>query len=459
METKKHSGLVIGGGVSGLFAANRLQAHGFAVTMVEECDSPGGLLTSIPVGSVDLELYYHHLFRDDALLLDACHELGIPLHWTATRTGFIGPGSSLIHELSAPQDLVRFRYLSVPERLSLAVLLARVKLILVGSGGDVSGFDETGMDAWFGALGSRRLYRRFFMPMILQKWGGRSSEISAAWLMGRLGMRSGRTRQGELLGYPEGGFQRLVDALVRRVRDGGGEVLTGTTARSVQISDGRVSAVHTSRGELKADVVISTLAPAAQTALLEASGLCQDAQRFARIPYQAALTVLLGVQQGLSEFYWVNILDRSVPFGAVVEHTRLRPEAEYGGPVVYLASYPDPDSDLWHMEDRDVVRRFACHMEHLFPGFGPHRIRWSRVARTAQASPIYVRGFRSLIPPYRGQVPGMYYTGMFRCYPKRPINLVAAHACRCADLAVLDHLHGCAGTPESDHSLPVSFAP
>lgn len=443
MQTSQEA-IVVGGGLSGLFAAYRLLKHGFSVKLIEKKQACGGLMGTFPVGETDLEFFYHHLFMDDVFLLDACRTLGVDIEWASTRTGFIAPGSPEIHELSAPHHLATFGLLPIPQRLSLLPLLARVRWELLRHGGDVSQFDHVPVEAWFGGRGNRRLFRRFFHPMIMKKWGCRSPEISAAWMMGRLGMRSGRTRKGELLGYPKGGFRQLTVRLEEEIRRLGGDVQTGSFVDRLLTDGGKIRGAWVSGREVHAQSAILTLAPTAAAALLSQSGLNEDAAGMERITYQGALTVVLGLTRPLTDFYWVNVLDPEAPFGAVIEHTNFRPAADYHGPLIYVAAYPDPDSELWTAKDEDVVLQFRRHLERLFPQIRDNPVRWSRVAISHEASPVYACGYYELIPPIRGEVQGLYSTGMFRCYPKRPVDLVGATACNCADLAALDAglLHG-----------------
>ena len=68
---------IIGGGLTGLTAAYRLVKKGFSVSVFEEAKVPGGLASSIDLGNVNLERFYHHIFTSDQHLLDLCRELGL----------------------------------------------------------------------------------------------------------------------------------------------------------------------------------------------------------------------------------------------------------------------------------------------------------------------------------------------------------------------------------------------
>lgn len=424
--------VIAGAGAAGLFAAWHLLRRGLRPVVVEAGGEAGGLLGSVRIGPGDLELYYHHLFTSDRLVPALLATLGIPLDFRVTRTAFVD-GEGRRGELSGPQQLASFGLLTPAERAQVALLLVRAMGEWTLRRGRVESLDDVPVERWARAWGGDVAWERFLRPMVEKKFGRDTPEISAAWMLGRLGMRAGRTHRGEILGYPRGGFARLVEGLVAAIRRGGGELHLGTSAEKLVLREGRVRGLATSRGVLEGDAVISTLPPRAQATVLGATGLPDEAARFTRLPYQGTLTVLLGLERPLGDVYWTNVLDPAAPFGAVIEHTVFRPVEDYGGPALYLASYPDPDSPLWSLSDAEVVAEFASHLARLLPGARANPIRWSKVVRTDGASLVYRCGVRGLLPPRRAAVEGLRYTGMFRCYPKRPLEHVAADAFACVD--------------------------
>lgn len=425
--------IVLGAGAAGLFAAWRLRSHGLPVLLLEARPRGGGLLDWMEVGGTPLELFYHHLFTGDQLLLDTLRRLAIPVDWAVTRTGFVGPRRPEIGEFSAPWQLLTFSHLRKRERLLMVAVLSRIAA--QWSNTDVAALDGVPALDWLRSMGGGPLIEPFFGPLIEKKFGARSPEISAAWLVGRLGMRAGRTWQGEKLGYPRGGFPAFVTGMERTLELRGVDIHRGEPAVALLLEGGRVVGVRTPDRVIHAGAVLSTIPPAATARLLRSSGLDVPAQRFEALPLQRALTVMLGLERSVSEVYWINVLDRGVPFGSVIEHTRLRPVADYGGPTLYLASYPDPDDPLWDLDDAEVVARYLEHLARLLPGARDNLVRWSRVVRGDEASLEYVCGLHTRLPPAREpSVQGLFWAGMYRCYPKRPVDLVGQDACTSADL-------------------------
>lgn len=434
---------VIGGGAAGLFAALRLQEHGIQPVVLEAGKRAGGLMAGFRAGSQDLEHYYHHLFLTDALLLDTAKTLGLPIDWGTTRTGFIAAGSTHIHEMSAPQHIFRFRLLSRRQRIRLVGFLGY--LAAWDRFNDVRDLDDIPVLDWLKAHGAGDLIGPFFEPMIRKKYGCFTPDVSAAWLIGRLTMRAGRSTKGEHLGYPRGGYAALAKAMAKRIEDQGGEIRLQTPAVQLTRSGGSVRGVTLTDGDLPVDAVVATAPPRPMARILEKSGLPDEARCFEKLPYQGAIVVVLGLEKTLGDFYWTNTLDPALPFGSVIEHTNLVKEVDYDGHVVYLASYPDPDDPIWDASDDGVIATYLTGLTEAFPTMAGNTTRWVRVFRAKEASLIYNTGLLPHLPPPRSPgLTGLHYTGMFRCYPRRPIDLVGAEACATADRVAADLL----GKPE-----------
>ena len=66
---------IIGAGATGLTAGWKLSEKGHSVTVYEKSDKLGGLAAAIPIGDDLLEVYYHHIFTNDTIIIDAIKNL------------------------------------------------------------------------------------------------------------------------------------------------------------------------------------------------------------------------------------------------------------------------------------------------------------------------------------------------------------------------------------------------
>jgi protoporphyrinogen oxidase len=385
---------IIGGGLAGLAAAWRLKER-HEIDVYEKKAHLGGCLSSYHHEQYWIEQFYHHCFAQDRHLLSLLDDLKLSrrLEWLKGTTGYFAENT--IYPLTTPLEILRYPFLSLEDKARLGLLTFRSRHM------DPAAFDTiTAKDYIIGELGER-VYDSFFEPLLRSKFGGQRETVSAAWLIGRIAIRSNRGLSGERLGYLNGGFHLLVDALADRVgRECTIRLFDPVTSISKQFDGWRVN------GQ-RYDAVISTIPP---QALKIAGG-----PDLPFIPYQGAACLTLGLEADHARgIYWLNMKDPG-PFGAVITHTNFVPQDRYGEHLVYLASYFSGElpPQAGKLMREDFCRKF---------GVVESEIHWERLAAEPMAGPVFVTGFRNLIPAY--QAKGLFWAGMFSPsnYPERSMD-------------------------------------
>ena len=257
MGTAKGAIAVVGGGLTGLVAADRLLAAGRPVTVFEKYPEAGGLVGTFLAGGERLECYYHHLFTSDADFVSLAGELGLAadLEWLSPRMGFFSGGK--LYPFGTPASLLAFSPLGIAGRLQFV----RSTLALRGISDWRSLEGETAV-GWFRAHGYGRAWEVVWAPLLAQKYGRRAEEVSLVWLWGKIALRSrsrNRSGLGESLGYMRGSFGRVIDALVARIRERGGEIVPARPVRLLRTGVGGFD-VETAAGSRSFPVVLSTVA-------------------------------------------------------------------------------------------------------------------------------------------------------------------------------------------------------
>ncbi len=156
------------------------------------------------------------------------------------------------------------------------------------------------------------IYTSFFEPLLKSKFGEQRKEVSAAWLMSRIAIRSNRGVSGEHLGYLNGGFHLLIDALEQSIERNGGKIRKQQPVSSIIHENGswEINGIHY-------DAIISTIPP---QELEKAGGPAMQP-----IPYQGAACMTLAMDREVTQgIYWLNMKD-AAPYGAVVTHTNFIP--------------------------------------------------------------------------------------------------------------------------------------
>ncbi|PSP97573.1 protoporphyrinogen oxidase [Halobacteriales archaeon QS_5_70_17] len=416
---------IVGGGVAGLAAAYRLQEAGREVEVFEAGDAVGGLAATYPTAGDRIEKFYHHLSKSEETIVDLAEELGVgdAVEWRVGRNAYYVDG--VVHPLDTPWQILAYPHLSLYDKFRLAMLMFEVDV----RGGrprpnayeDLADYEDVPIREFLVEHTTRSVYENFWEPLLRAKFGSRAEDVSAAWLLGRVKFRGERDlRRGEILGYFEGGFATLIDALVEAV--GRENVTTGARVTGVDFDDSvRSLTVETDAG-VEQRAVDGVVIAAMPTVLEALTGYECD------IDFQGSVCALATMDDSLTDTYWLNVAD-DAPFGALIEHTNFVPPERYGGDhLLYVASYVQSlEEELWRLSDAEVEERWLAGVEDLFPAFDRSSVREFRVARNPRTAPVYERGYLEMVVPYdlgAAVADGVYYAGMASRaqYPERSLN-------------------------------------
>ncbi len=381
---------IVGAGLTGLRCAMELKE--FVKLKVFEKNSVGGLVSSFCNGYC-IEKFYHHAFRTDEELLNLIKKLGLgsKLVWKTVKVGFAKDGK--IYSLSTPLEILRYPYMSIFDKFKLAMFTIRSRKKKFEEFDDIEA-----LKALKEELGEK-LLENFFIPMLNAKFGENSKQVSYAWLLARVAIRSNRKLKGEEIGYLRHGFHQMVERMcdeVEIVREG---------AKIKRNGKWNVN------GE-DFDAVVFT-------APLPELGELLNKFNFPEIRYQSSVCALLSLKKSLSDVYWINV-DKA-NFGAIIEHTNFMPFEDYGENLVYLASYTTPESNFFRLRDEEIERLFLKDLEKF--GVKSEDVNWIRIFKAKFSSPIYEKGFLKKITPYKVS-DGFYVAGMTSKpnYPERSMN-------------------------------------
>ena len=431
---------VVGGGLAGLAAAYRLQRAGRDVRVFEAAPEPGGLAATYGTAGDRIEAYYHHLSKSEETIVELAEELGVGdrIEWRIGENAYYVDG--VAHPLNTPWEIAAYPYLSIYGKFRLAALTLGIDV----RGGrprrdtydDIEAFEDVPVTEFLLEHTTGGVYEYFFEPLLDAKFGDRKADVSAAWLLGRIKFRGERDPlRGEVLGYIDGGFAALVEALVEAV--GRDRIETRTAATELSFAGGNaaneagwsVESVTTrsrsedGQNEARTRHDVEAVVVATMPDVLESLTGYECA-----IDFQGSVCALVTMEESLLDTYWLNIAD-DAPFGALIEHTNFVPPERYGGDhLLYVASYvQDLEDELWRLDDAEVESLWLDGIESLFPGFDRDAVTDVRISRNPKTAPVYERGYLDTVVPYDlgpSGHPGVYYAGMASRaqYPERSLN-------------------------------------
>jgi len=417
---------VVGGGVAGLAAAYRLQQRGHEVRVFEASEDLGGLAAVYETAGDPIEKFYHHLSKSEETIVELAEELGLgeDVEWRIGENGYYVDG--VVHPMDKPWEILSFPHLSLYDKFRLGMLTldidVRGGVPKFDSYEKLEDFEDVPVEQFAREHTTGNVYETFFEPLLDAKFGSRKDDVSAAWLLGRVKFRGERDiLNGEILGYLDGGFGRLLDALVEAV--GRENIETGTRVTDVLTEDGAVSGLTADDGDGETTHAVDDVVVAAMPNVLEElTGYpCE-------IDFQGTVCSVISMDEPLLDTYWLNIAEEA-PFGALIEHTNFVERERYGGEhLLYVARYiQSPAEALWQQDDDEVRETWLSGIESLFPEFDRESVNWVKTARNPRTAPIYERGYLDMVVPYDladEVADGVYYAGMASeaQYPERSLN-------------------------------------
>lgn len=233
---------IIGGGAAGLAAAYELTKRGHYAEVFERAPFLGGQASTFTVGGGQLERGYHHLFVSDVAITELIHELGLgdKLAWLESKVGLYHGGT--IWSFSTPMDLLRFKPLSMLQRLRVGwwtFVLQKTK--------NWRKFEDVTARDWLVKHMGAQAYRVIWEPLLRGKFGDYYDQVSMTWIWGKIYLRvasRGKGMQKERLGYPMGSFGEVFDVLGERVSQQGGDVHISAGVNRILVEDNNATGLE-----------------------------------------------------------------------------------------------------------------------------------------------------------------------------------------------------------------------
>lgn len=429
---------IVGGGVAGLAAAYRLRQAGRDVRVFEAGATVGGLAATYETGGDPIERFYHHLSASEETIVELATELGLGdrVEWRYKTDAFYVDG--VVHPMERAWEILAYPDLSLYDKFRLAMLVLEVDV----TGGlperdaydDIEAYEDVTAVEFLREQTTERVFERFWLPLLRAKFGSRMRDVSAAWLLGRVRFRGERHPiWGERLGYFEGSFAVLLDALLKAV--GPGRVETGARVTDLETSGGRVTGLTVRRDGTSERVDVDGVVVATMPNVLE-----ELTGHPCTVDFQGTVCSVWSLDRSLTDAYWLNLVD-DAPFGVFIEHTEFVPPERYGGEhLYYTASYvQSPEEELWGLSDAEVEARWRRGIADLFPAFEDATVNWVETARNPRTAPVYETGYLEQVLPYdlsEAVAEGVCYAGMATRaqYPERSLNGAVEAGFACADV-------------------------
>lgn len=409
---------IIGAGVTGLSAAWDVVREGHDVTVFEASDTLGGLAGGFKEPHWDsyLEKYYHHWFTSDRHLLALADEIGV-----AHKIQFLRPKTSYWMDGKIVRSEMNASIFSLPISLMSIFRMASVGVFLKFLVRDGNFLEKYTAHEWMLTYMGEEAYTRFFLPLLIGKFGERYQEINMAWMWARIFTRSVK------LGTYVGGFQAFVDDLAHAVQQRGATLLLNSPVERLELSPNGQPLLRVNGNTLPFDRVISTTSPELLLRMTPALHETRYGDVVRGLESIGAVVVVVSLKHPLLEdgTYWLNLpatdTDKTTsefPFLALVEHTNYVDKSAFGGEhLLYLGDYVASDHAYFQMSEDALRDLFVAQLARFNPCFSPEWINKTWVFRAPYAQPLAQVGQSERLPALETPMPGVYWASMSQVYP------------------------------------------
>ena len=403
---------VVGAGILGLTTAYRLLLEGSEVTVFERAPDLGGLVGAFDFAGRQTDRFYHVILPTDDRVVGLATELGLGdrFRFRPTAVGFYD--DARYFSMSSLAEFARFPLLAPHDRIRLAGFVARCQLTR-----EAASLDDVPLIPWLRKWCGRRAVERLWLPLLDSKFDGDFDDLPASYLWART-RRMSKTRDSsgrEIMGWLEGGYQTLIDALAARIRALGGEIHAATTVDRIVGDQSGVAGLVVG-GQLRAfDTVVCTLIPPLAGALLDdrlREHVAKD-----RCRYLGVVCVLLRSTRSVSPYYTLNITDRRVSLTTVVETTHVVDPDHAGGHLLYATKYVHPSHPDLSRNAEEVERDYLAQVRTLFPDLRDDEIDAVVMQRARMVEPVHPLGVAGRLPEMF-PVPGLALASTAHVYPE-----------------------------------------
>ena len=404
---------ILGGGLTGLTAAYYLSKKNHQITIFEKEKVLGGLASGFKADDWDwnLERTYHHLFANDTDILNFAKEIGFNKIFfktpeTASLFKNLNSKSPIINQfqilpLDTPVDLLKFPYLSLFDKFRAGFVISFLKLSPF-----LSIYEQQTAEEFLKKTMGKNVWKVLWQQLFRGKYGDYAGIILASFIWARIKKRT------KSLGYPEGGFQTLINYLVEKLKSLKVTLLTDNEINNI-VKRGEKYLVNNKLF----DVVISTLPTPVLVKTTQKIFPKNYLNKLSKIKYLHALTLILETDKPiLDKTYWLNISAPNIPIMGVVQHTNFINKKNYGGKnISYLGWYLKKEDKLINMKEGELVDFVKPYLKKI-SNF-KFKISNYYVFRAPWAQPIFDKEFVKNKPDYITPGKNFFIANLDMTYP------------------------------------------
>jgi protoporphyrinogen oxidase len=404
-DKKKLRVIILGGGLSGLVAADKLlDSNKFDVTILEGAPFLGGLASSFSMEGEEIPRFNHHIVSSNTKTLEYLKRYNLlgKNKWQRVKMGFGVDGK--IHNINNPLGLLKFNYLSLWGKFRLGLFGLYTIFLLNPDRID----DKMDLDTWMNKYAGKEVKEKIWKQLYgRNKFNISLKEISAKQFAHRLYEKEGYDK----FTYPTKGLQGMIDGLEKDIKSQKGIILSPTKITHVDLDKKNVEYIHNMKKHVQEyDIIINTI-PIPELIKFTKGLPKKYSDNIKKLRYVPVVGLCWGTKDFPNKkLYWVNLFNERVH--VVYQHSLLIDK--YKSKVTWCVRYGGSEEDL-EKSDSEIRQIYMETLHKYFPGM---QVKWCKVFREKYAEPIYDKNYSKYAPNYDTPISTLFNTGIQVTFPK-----------------------------------------
>jgi len=399
MSKMKHV-VILGGGLAGLSAADKLLDAGFKVTILEKASILGGLASSFQADGEWVPKYYHHVVSHNKTTqqyLSKYNAMG-DNKWKKIKVA-IGVNGKLSH-INEIFGLLKFDYLSFWEKIRFGIF--GLYTIFLMNPDKI--LDSENAQDWLTKYAGKGVTQKIFYNLYgRNKFNAQLFVVSAKQFAFRLKEREIYDQ----FTFPEKGIQPMIDGLEKDIIKKSGKINTKCNTKQINFEK---KEVITETQKIKYDILLNTI-PFSEFLKLTKELPKELIDNISRIKYCPCVGIVFATKEFLdSKTYWINLFQERVH--VIMQHSVLIDK--YKNKITWAIRYGGSEEDL-ELPDEEIKKEYLSSIKKYFPTLEPI---WVKVFREKYAEPVYDRDYSYYMPDAKSGVEGLYFAGIQITFPK-----------------------------------------
>ena len=169
--------------------------------------------------------------------------------------------------------------------------------------------------------------------------------------------------------------------------------------------------------KFKTDIVVATIPNYELKKLINFDSNYQN--KLDTAEYLGASVFILKLKKRFSKYYWINIIDKDVPFLGLIEHTNLVDKKYYDNEhILYITNYLHYKDNVFSKDKEELLKEYIKHLKIINPEFNENWIKNYIYNSVSAAQPLLPVNYSSLKPSFKSPVRNLYIGNTSQIYPE-----------------------------------------